>query len=167
MMKDFVYQGKALHELESVTRLKGQEQLDEIEKRLLAMYQHCKENNLIMSKAHIMAVLGLDEITYSRYLAGKVQQRKINTDVDLVQDNKQREQVLSRSRLMKKWDMLAQTLVFDKMAGDKLPTAAIYASKAVFGYSDHDRSDEKPTVSIEVFLKTAKQRQRDKQGKIE
>ena len=160
-MAQFFYQGTPVSELPSVLQYKGMAQVREIDSRLQALYLHCAENGYIMTKAHIRAVLGISHDVYGGWIAGKL--LPVREGRRGRRDQERNGYIRNRSACLKKWETLAQALLFAKISKDKPAARAIFPAKAVFGYSEQERPEERPAISIEVFLQEAR-RQRDKGG---
>lgn len=158
---EFKYNGLSVYELPSVTKIDGQEQLNEIDRRIKALYDFSRENSLIMTPVHIRNVLAVSEATYIRYKHGKLGNAEL-----ALQDQTKQEFVKARSALVKRWESIADGYCMDKVSGDTVPARSIFMAKAIFGHWDSPAAEkELAAQSIEVIIKQKGIREAKASGK--
>ncbi len=146
--------------LPSVTKLKGQEQLDEIERRLSLLYDDCSGRKASMTVIHIRVVLGIDDNTYQRWLQAKVGSRQpdgtkhdINVEDSETIAGEEKKHIVMRRDVLKKWVDKAQMATVEAISANPKAGGPVFLSKAVWGYRDHETEGRlNVTMSVEDFL---------------
>lgn len=152
MVPEFKYNDLAVHELSSVTKIEGSEQLAEIDRRIKALYDFSRENSLVITPVHIRNVLAVSESTYNRYKHGKIPGNELPSQ-------ERQDFAKARSALIKRWESIADSYCMDKVSCDAVPARSIYLSKAIFNHWDNPGVDkESGNQSIEVIIKEKKLR---------
>ena len=143
-MDSFMYNGNPLYKMDPVSAMPIGEQMEEIEKRLTALYEWAYGKNVV-TKTHIAMALGIKDVLHE-YSDWK-NLRKIKYD------NPDRELYEKRADLLRFWEMAFEAACIDKASTDGVPARAIYLAKSIYGYWDTPQSKEDNKLSIEVLIK--------------
>ena len=149
--------------LPSVTKLKGQDQIDEIERRLSLLYEDCRQRDAAVTKVHIRTVLGIDENTFYRWLKAELCTRmpgggkkdiSIDEAIRLGRfQEEDRRMIMERRACLKKWLDRAETSCMEAISANPKAGGPMFQAKAIFGYREKEESGINMQISLDDFLK--------------
>lgn len=153
---EFTFEGCPVYELPSILNWEGEEQLKEMDRRLRALYEWSRDNDLPMSYIHIRNALGVSNKTFERYKYEKTTKKAENvTEAD-------RELMRARAAIIEKWYMLGDGAFQYKVNNDSIPSRSIYINKSLFQHSDNPEQTKSGTaITLEVVLAQRDKRKRE------
>ena len=152
--EEFLYKGKPIYELERLTNIPQEKQLQEIENRFIALREHYFKTNTPLTAVHFYNVLRIGKTTWQNWLNAR---RKFSgKSVHIIgtdSDSKAVAFVTARAALLQDWLSYAEQWTMDGMANDPVPTRRMFVLNNNFGYQS--KNDRRGLVNAESINERA------------